>query len=152
MDNQILTDIFSRYSPNKEMSEEEMEIFLLFLTSKDPAMNVDIDELDKESEIYKHFKPVIMSFQGQILIKRLKVSANIKLSLSALIMLLHYMPNAGAAVIHSLYIQNKLPDNTLVTLDVYTKRLFPWGNFSEEQLNAIWKELDAKEPFKNEKQ
>jgi hypothetical protein len=127
------------------MSVEEMEIFLLFHTSKDPTINFDIDELDKESEIYKHFKPIIMSFQGQILIKRLKVSANIKMSLSALIMLLHHMPNAGAAVIHSLYIQNKLPENTLITLDTYTKRLFPWGNFSEEQLSEIWKELDNKQ-------
>jgi hypothetical protein len=145
MNNQILTDIFSKYSPITETTKDEMRIFLLFQTSEDPAFNVDIDELDKKSEIYKHFEPLIMSFQGQILIKRLKLSANIKMSLSALVMLLHHMPNAGAAVIHSLYIQNKLPENTLVTLDVYIKQLFPWGNFSEEQLTEIWRELDNKE-------
>jgi hypothetical protein len=145
MNTERITSLFTKYSPEKEMTEEEMEIFLLFQTSKDPDINADINKLDKESELYKHFKPLIMSFQGQILMKRLELSANIKMSLSALVMLLHYMPNAGAAVIHSLYIQNKLPENTLITLDVYTKQLFPWGNFSEEQLNNIWRELDDKE-------
>lgn len=147
MNNQVLTDIFAKYSPETEMEEDEMKIFLLFQTSKDQDVNLDIEKLDRESKIYKHFKEVIMSFQGQILMKRLKVCANIKMSLSALVMLLHHMPNAATAVIHALYIQNKLPENTLITLDVFTKELFPWGFFSDEQLNSIWKDLNAKEPL-----
>lgn len=50
------------------------------------------------------------------------------------------MRNAGGAVMLSFYLYYKLPENTIVTVDVISMELFPMGFFSVEQLNTIWNE------------
>jgi len=55
-----------------------------------------------------------------------------RITLDALIILSQYMESPGIY-----YINSKLKPNTLITLDVISMDLFPWGFFSKEQLNRI---------------
>jgi hypothetical protein len=105
---------------------------------KDVNMKIDINKIDKNSEIYKHFEPVIKSFLAQVFLTRIENLTTLKMSLGALIALLMYMENAGDCVIYSLYLQHKIEPNTLVTLDVFCQDAFRWGMFSREQLKNIW--------------
>jgi len=138
MNKNELIDVFNQHSPTTPMTEEETKIMFQILMSSEPEFNVDINKINKNSEIYKHFKPLIMAFQSQVLLKRLELLTSLKMTLGALIILLHHMQTAGNAVMLAFYMQYKLPKNTLVTLDILSKNLFPWGFFSDEQLHEIW--------------
>ena len=138
MNREKLVDIFNQHSPNTQMSEDETIAYMNMLLSKDPIFDVDLDEADKEDPNYIHFKPLIESFVPQVFLKRLEVMTTLKMSLGALIILSMHMPSPCAAVMHTFYLHYKLPDYTLVTLDVISRQLFPFGMFSEKQLNVIW--------------
>jgi len=137
MNRKKLVEIFDRHTPRTEMTEEEMMLMMSVMMGKDKSLSVDIDELDKDSEIYKHFKPLIESFQGQVFLKRLKVFTSLKMSLGAFAILLQHMPSLGACVMYAYYLDSKLPENTLVTVETFGD-IFPWGFFSEAQLKDIW--------------
>lgn len=138
MNRKKLIDIFNQHSPNTPMSEDETMAYMNMLMSKDPIFDVDLNEADKEDPNYKHFKPLIDSFVPQVFLGRLKAMTSLKMSLGALIILIHHMESPGNAVMHTFYLHYKLPDYTLITLDVISRQLFPFGMFSEEQLNEIW--------------
>jgi len=148
MKNQEIVNVFNTHTPCTEMSPEEMELMCNILMSKQPEFNVDIKTIDKNSEIYKHFKPLIESFQSQVFLKRIEVLTTFKMTLGALIVLLFHMPTAGAATMMEMYCSIKLDDNELITLDVLGKQLFPWGFYSDEQLNAIWESIKSLEVTK----
>lgn len=137
MNKEKLVEIFDKHTPNTEMSEDEMMLMMGIMMGKDKSLSVDIDELDKNSEIYKHFKPLIESFQGQVFLKRLKAFTTLKMSLGAFAILLQHMPTLGSCVMYTFYLYNKLPENTLITVETFGD-VFPWGFFSETQLNEIW--------------
>ena len=132
-----LVEIFDKHTPNTEMTEDEMMLMMSIMIGKDKSLSIDIDELDKDSEIYKHFKPLIESFQGQVFLKRLKAFTTLKISLGAFAILLQHMPSPGACVMYNFYLCNKLPENTLITVETFGD-VFPWGFFSESQLKEIW--------------
>jgi hypothetical protein len=98
----------------------------------------DLNEIDKDSEIYKHFKPLIESFPSQIFLKRLAGLTELRMTLGALIILSLYMKNPGICAMYAYYLYHKLPPNTLITLDKFSINLFPWGMFSKAQLDKIW--------------
>jgi len=106
--------------------------------SKDGELQKDVNELDKESEIYKHFKPMIDAFQLQVFLKRLEHMAKLKISLGAFIMIAQHLNSPGDAVMYAYYMFHKLPANCFVGIEEVSVKLFPWGFFSEEQLKAIW--------------
>ena len=137
MNKQKLIDIFNQHSPNTEMSEDETITMFKIMLSKDPNLSCDLDEIDMESDVYKHMKPLIKAFQAQVFLGRLKHMTSLKISLSALIILMHHMESAGSAVMYAFYLSYKLPENTLITVDKFVE-VFPWGFFSNEQLNKIW--------------
>jgi len=137
MNKQKLIDIFDKHSPNTPMDEEETMVMLKILISEDPNLSCDINEIDKGSEVYKHMKPIIESFQARVFLGRIKALTSLKISLGALIILIHHMESAGKAVMLAFYLHYKLPINTLVTVNTFAE-LFPWGFFSEEQLNEVW--------------
>ncbi len=132
MSRQELIDIFNQYSPITEMDEDETLTFVNITLSQEKIFNVDLNEADKDNPIYKHFKPLLESFVPQVFLKRLEVMTSIKMTLGALIMLVLRMESPGAAVMYAFYLHYKLPENILVTMDVFSKQLFPWGMFSKE--------------------
>lgn len=138
MNREELISIFNQHSPNTPMSEDETMAYMNMLLSKEPIFDVDLNLADKEDPNYQHFKPLIDEFVPQVFLKRLEVMTSLKMSLGALIILSFHIPTPGAAVMHCFYLHYKLPDYTLVTLDVISKQLFPFGMFSEKQLKEIW--------------
>jgi len=140
MNKQRLTDIFDKNRPGTEMDKDETTLFFNIYMSKDKIFSEDINEVDKSSEIYKHFEPIVKAFQMQVFLKRLEHLAKLKISFGAFIMIALHLNNAGDAVMHAYYLFHKLPKNSFVGVDEVAKVLFPWGFFSEEQLHEIWDE------------
>lgn len=138
MNKQELIDIFNQHSPITPMSEDETMAYMGMLMSNDPVFDVDLKEVDTENPNYQHFKPLIDEFVIQVFLKRLENMTSLKISLGALIILAMHMPSPGAAVMLTFYLHYKLPENTLVTLNVIAEKLFSFGMFSDEQLNSIW--------------
>lgn len=137
MNKQKLTEIFDAHIPETQMSEDETLAMFNILMSDDPNLTCDIDEIDKSTEVYETMKPLINAFQAQVFLKRLKALTTLKMSLGALIILMFHMESAGNAVMYAWYLQYKLPENTLITVDTFAD-VFPFGFFSKEQLNTIW--------------
>jgi hypothetical protein len=131
-------EAFKVNQPCMELTEEDAKILMSFLMSKDDNLNIDINKLDKNSDLYLHFEPIIDSFVSRVFLKRVEVCTTLKISLGALIMLLLYMENPRNAVIYTYYLDYKLEPNTLVTLDVLSRKALPWGVFTLEQLDNIW--------------
>jgi len=50
---------------------------------------------------------------------------------------MHHIESPGSAVMYTFYLYNKLPENTIITADKLAE-VFPWGFFSERQLQDIW--------------
>ena len=138
MNKERLVMAFENNRPNTPLTEEETRVLMNILLSQDKNLNINIDELDKNSKIYAHFNPLINSFQAQVFLKRLQGLSTIKMSLGALIMLVFYMETPGSSVMYAYYIHTKLAPNTLVNMNVFSTDLFPWGMFSKEQLKNIW--------------
>jgi len=137
MEKQKLIDLFEKHTPRTQMDEAETMAMMNILMSEDPNISCDLVEIDKESDVYKHMKPLIEAFQAQVFLSRLKALTSLKMSLGALIILMHHMESAGKAVMLTFYFYYKLPANKLITIETITE-LFPWGFFSDEQLNEIW--------------
>jgi len=115
------------------------------LMSPNSELNTDIELIDKNSEIYNHFKPLITAFPIQIFLNRVKF-AELKITLGAAILLAEHVAVPGKAVMYAYYLYSKLTPGTLITADVFSTKLFPWGMFSEEQLDEIWdlQKVDSK--------
>lgn len=145
MDKQRLIDAFTKNTPRTQMSEEETMIMMKLMLSKEPEFSCDVNELDKNSEVYKHFKPLINGFQMQIFLKRLEHLAKLRISLSAFIAIAQHLESAGDAVMYAYYLSHKLPKDSFVGIQEIAGILFPWGFFSKEQLNAIWDEQKVRE-------
>jgi len=150
MNKQKLIDIFEKHNPSTQMSKDETMTMFNLLMTKDPNLTCDLNEIDVESEIYKHFKPLIKAFQSQVFLSRLKALTSLKITLGALIILMHHMESAGKAVMMVFYLYHKLPEDTLITVEGISE-VFPWGFFSDEQLNKIWDaqkvDVDDREGF-----
>ena len=129
---------FKNNVPGTPMDKEDTMFFMELLVTKTPELDMAIDEIDKSSPFYQHCKEFVESFPAQVFLKRIENLTTLKISLGALLMLLLYMKSAGDCVIYAYYLQGRLKPNTLVTLDVYSTKLFPWGVFSKEQLHNIW--------------
>lgn len=138
MNKQRLISAFEANLPQTPMSEEETRLALFLMTSKDSNINCDINEVDKSSEIYQHFKPLIDAFQMQVFFKRLEHLTSLRITLGAFLMIAQHLNSAGSAVMHAYYLHTKLPANTLVGVTEVSMQLFPWGFFSDEQLKTIW--------------
>lgn len=100
MNKQKLIDIFEKHTPNTPMEEDENTTMFALLMSEDKNLSCDLNEIDKNSEVYSHFKPLIDSFQAQVFLSRIKALTTLKISLSALVILMFHMPSAGNAVMH----------------------------------------------------
>lgn len=133
-----IVKLFEDNKPNTEMSAEEMKVMMGILLSKEPAFKTPIDELDKDTEIYKHFKPLLEGFQLQVFLTRLKLVAKMRITLGAFVMIAQHLESAGTAVMYVYYIWLKLKPHTLITDSVVAEDLFPMGFFSDEQLNSMW--------------
>jgi hypothetical protein len=138
-------EAFKINQPDMEMTGEDFRLLMSMMMSKDENLNKNVNDLDKSSEIYIHFQPLIDSFVSQVFLKRVEVCTSLKISLGALIILLLYMENPRNAVIYTYYLDYKLEPNTLVTLTVFGEKAFSWGMFSPIQLDNIW---DAMQPEK----
>jgi|ERR1035437_3131983 hypothetical protein len=138
MNKQKIVDAFNQIYPRTPLSEFSMKTLLTLMMTKDKEFSVDLKEIDIKSDIYKHFKPLIESFPAQVFLKRLEGLSDIHMTLGVLIMLMEYMKNPGSCVMYAYYIHNKLPSNTLVDIDTFSIRLFPFGMFSKKQLENIW--------------
>lgn len=133
-----IAKLFEDNQPRTEMSAEEMKVMMGILMSNEPAFTTPVDELDKDTEIYKHFKPLLDGFQLQVFLGRVKHVAKMRITLGAFILLAQHLDSAGSAVMYAYYIWLKLKPHTLITTNVVCEELFPWGFFSEEQLSAMW--------------
>jgi len=138
MNKQRLTKIFDENRPSTPMTEDETKFFMHLIMSSDENLAKDINEVDKNSEIYKHFKRLVDGFQMQIFLKRLENLAKMKISFGAFLMIAIHLYNAGIAVMYAYYIFHKLPKNCFVGAEEVSAKLFPWGFFSDEQLEKMW--------------
>ena len=137
MEKQDLVKIFGKHNPNTQMSEDESMMMMNILMTKDSPFNIDLDEMDKESKEYVHFKPVIDSFLGQIFLSRLRGLTTIKMSLGAFVMIMQHIQKPTDCVMYAYYLGLKLPKETLLTVNNMSD-VFAWGFFNEYQLNKIW--------------
>ena len=137
MERNKLIGIFQKHNPQTEMSKDEMMFFMKAMMSTDPNFSCDLNEIDKKIEMYEHFKPLLESFVGQVFLKRIETMTTLKMSFGAFVILIHHMPSPGAAVMYCYHLHNKVPENTVVTLETIGE-VFPWGFFSEQQLKEIW--------------
>lgn len=135
---QRLIDAFNANPPRDPMSEDETMVLMSILMSRNPDYDIAIDKLDKESEIYKQYKPILDIWIVQVFLKRLEVLSTVRMSLGALLALTYRLNNAGSAVMYAFYIHNAFPENTVVDVNLFSSQLFPWGYFSEAQLKSIW--------------
>lgn len=138
MNKQRLIEAFEQNKPCTPMTEDEMRMFLYISMSENEETHKDINELDKESEIYKQLKPLIKGFQMQVFLKRLEHLAGLKISIGAFALIAVHLESAGAAVMYAYYMFYKLPKNCFVGINEVATKLFPWGFFSDEQLKKIW--------------
>lgn len=138
-----LIDLFDNHEPNTPMDKDETKFMFIAITSNDPNFHCDIEEIDEESDLYKHFEPMIKSMIPQIFIKRLKTLTKLKISLGALILLLYHMESPGQAVMYTYYLKHKVEENTVITLNTIAE-IFPVGFFSEKQLQEIWNKQKVK--------
>lgn len=134
---QMVIDLFEQRSPDSPMDKDETMFFMNLLLTEEQEFNTPIEDINKKSKIYQHFKPVINGFQIQVFLKRLECMTTLKITLGALIILAYHLKNAGSAVMYSFYLHNKLPPNTIIGINTIST-IFPWGFFSEEQLKEIW--------------
>lgn len=140
MSKERLIKIFEKNNPRSVMGEDEMKVFMNLLLSKEKDFKKPIDQLNKKTELYKHFKPLLDGFQMQVFLSRLKHMTSLDITLGAFIVIAQHLLSAGDAVMYAFYLHNKLPKDTLITVDVIAEDLFPWGFFSKEQLNQMWDE------------
>lgn len=142
-----ISEIFDQYSPNTPLSNEETELMINVILSDDLNLTKNVEEFDKKSKDYKR---IISIFQAQVFLSRLKAFTTLKISFGCLLLLLEHIKTPGKAVMYAYYMFKKLPENTFIDINVYTTQLFPWGMFSNEQLNEIWdKQKINKEEFKD---
>jgi hypothetical protein len=137
MNRNKLISIFEKHNPNTEMSEDETTAMFKVMLSNDPNLSCDLDDIDTESNIYKHMKPLLETFQARVFLSKLKHLTTLKMSLGALVILMYHIESPGKAVMYTFYLSTKLPKNTVITVDKFAE-IFPWGFFSEKQLNEIW--------------
>lgn len=135
---------FERNQPRTVMTAEESKILINLLFSNDKNLNIDINDINKSSDTYKHFEPVINSFLAQVLLKRIELFTDLHITLGVLIMMLMYIKSPGSCVMYTYYAFGKLKPDILITLNVFSTELFPWGVFSEKQLSDIWKSQKRK--------
>ena len=79
MNKQKLVNIFEKHSPMSPMTMEESKIMVNIMMSKEDVFSIDINEIDKGSNIYKHFEPLITAFQTKVFINRIKNFTTFKL-------------------------------------------------------------------------
>lgn len=144
MNKERLTSIFDKNRPNTPMTVSENMFTIRLMFSTDENLRKDVNEVDKESEIYKYFKQLIDAFQMQVFLKRLEHLAKMKISLGAFLIIAIHLESAGSAVMYAYYIFHKLPKNCFIGVEEVDSKLFPWGFFSEEQLKAMWDEQKVK--------
>ena len=136
--NEKIVRVFKENYPATELTEDEMRILFSILLNKEDFFKIDVNQIDKESEFYSHFKPVLESVAIKILLNRLEANSTIKMTAGALIMLANYITYPGDAVMYAYYMHIMLPAYTLVDIEIFSKELFPMGLFSREQLSTIW--------------
>lgn len=135
---QRLIDAFNANPPRDPMSKDEAIVMMGIMMSKNPDYDIAIDKLDKESEIYKQYKPILDIWIVQVFLKRLEYFSTVRMSMGALLPLVDRLKNPGSAVMYVYYIHNALSENTVVDVNLFSSQLFPWGYFSEAQLKSIW--------------
>ena len=123
MNKERLTSIFDKNRPSTAMDEDLTNFFLSIMLSKDENLAKDINEVDKESEIYKHFEPLIKGFQMQVFLKRLEHLAKMKISLGAFLITAIHLESAGSAVMYAYYMFHKLPKNCFIGVKKFNKIL-----------------------------
>ena len=71
--------------------------------------------------------------------KRLELLANIKVTLSVLILIAQHLKTAGIAVIYAYYFSKLYPKGSVVNIVDFIEKFLPVGFFTEKQLEEIWK-------------
>lgn len=145
MNRERLTSIFEKNHPKTPMTEDESKMTIRILMSEEPELLKDINDVDKNSEIYKHFEPIINGFQMRVFLSRLEHHAKLKISFGAFLMIAIHLDSAGTAVMYAYYLfHKKHPADKFIDITKVTLELFPWGFFSEKQLDEMWKEQKVK--------
>lgn len=133
-----IVEAFNNTIPYTPMSEQEMKIFHNIISAKEQEFSTVVQNVNIDSPVYAHFKPLIQSFQGQVLLKRLEVFSTVKLTLGAFLSILVNIDKVTSAVMYAFYMHNKVEPNTIITIKEISEVLFPFGFFSEEQLHELW--------------
>ena len=100
MNKKKLIEAFEKHNPRTPMTEDETKIMMTLMMSKNIQFSTPIDELDKESEIYKHFKSLIDSFQGQVFLKRLQTFTSLKMTLGAFVPNIMVIGSSGGSSVN----------------------------------------------------
>ena len=143
MERNKLISIFDKHNPQTAMSEDETMFMMNAMLSDDPNYSCNIYDIDKDSELYTHFVPLLESFVAQVFLARIKTMTSLKMSLGALVILMHHIESPGSAVMYCYHLHNKISENTIVTADKLAEA-FPWGFFSDTQLKEIWEAQKVK--------
>ena len=132
-----LQEIF-KVKPSSPLSEEESMLLIgMFMSGKD-ELDIPINEIDRGSEFYKEIKPFVEAFEIQVFLKRLESLTSLKMTMGALAMLSQRFNNLGDVVMYTYYLHKNLEPNTVVDLNVFSTKLFPFGMLGTDQLRQIW--------------
>ena len=66
MNKQRLIDAFELNRPQTPMTKDEIFAAMNLILSKDPKIHSDVNKMNKSSELYKYFEPLLKGFQMQI--------------------------------------------------------------------------------------
>lgn len=138
MNKEKISQFISELNPDSVLEDDVKRFFAELLLSGNQDLNTDLNDIDYNSEIYKNIEPVVNAMVPQIFISRLKNLTKLRITLGAFLGIASVMETPAEAVMYVYYLHCKLPENTLIDLDMLMSEIFPWGFISKDDLNNLW--------------
>ena len=157
MSNENVILIFDKIKPNSSINNDEMQMLLDLMSSDDPNLNLELCDVDKESIVYMHNKSIIEDIEVQSFLFRINNFTQLKLTLSGLLAIIRHLNRINATIIYAYYLHLKFPPNTIIDVSKIVTEAFPYGFYSDNQIDIIWnvfntqnyKDNDSECTFKN---
>ena len=129
-----LIDKFNRIvvaiSPDQPLADEAMEIMVMVLMG---GGNPVFSELATSNHEILQEMP-----QAKAFMLRLERLTEIKITVGALLMIATNIESFGDATMYAYYLHRRCNPNVIITTDVLSTKIFPWGMLSREQRNKMW--------------
>lgn len=136
MKNKLETFVKS-LQPDEQLSKE-MSRFLISLMLDGEELSKSLNEIDKTSQSYELFSPVLNSHLVKIFVNRVELLTTLKLDVASILFISAYLRNPAHSVMYAYFLSMKFAPNTNIDLKTLCANAFPWGMLSETQLRNLW--------------